>query len=101
MGSMSPMGVDPARGLGQRFGGHVVDAEVIEVAPAPAAPRGPSMGQKRACIEREIKQRRRVYPRLVAAGKMSQAFADEQTAIMEAILADYPAEPPAQGEMFR
>lgn len=46
--------------------------------------------QKRAAIEREIKMRRRVYPRWVEAGRMSQAKADEEIAIMEAILADYP-----------
>lgn len=44
---------------------------------------------KLAAVEREIKQRRRVYPRLVAAEKMSQNFADEQIAVMEAIAADY------------
>lgn len=53
--------------------------------------------QKRRCIEREIKQRERVYPRLVLAGKISQAFADEQLAIMRAILDDYPEQPPLQG----
>jgi len=46
--------------------------------------------QKRAAIEREIKMRRRVYPRWVEAGRMSQAKADEEIAIMEAVLADYP-----------
>jgi hypothetical protein len=56
--------------------------------------------EKRACIERELKQRRRVYPRLVSAGKMTQAFADRQIAIMETILADYPPESPAQGGLF-
>jgi hypothetical protein len=40
-------------------------------------------------IERELAQRRRVYPRLIAAGKMSQATADRQIAIMEAIRDDY------------
>lgn len=48
--------------------------------------------EKRACAEREVKQRRRVYARLVAQGKMTQAFADEQIACMAAIAADY-AEP--------
>lgn len=46
--------------------------------------------QKRAALEREIKMRRRVYPRWVADGRMSQAKADEEISIMEAILADYP-----------
>lgn len=38
---------------------------------------------------REIAQRRRVYPRLVSAGKMTQAQADRQTAVMQAIAEDY------------
>ena len=38
---------------------------------------------------REIAQRRRVYPRLIVAGKMTQAQADRQMAIMQAIAADY------------
>jgi hypothetical protein len=40
-------------------------------------------------IERELAQRRRVYPRLIAAGKMSKATADRQTAILESIRDDY------------
>lgn len=40
-----------------------------------------------ACVERELKQRAHVYPRRVAEGKMSQAFADEQVRAMEAVLA--------------
>jgi len=58
-----------------------------------------SRSDKRACIEREIKQRRHVYPRLVSDGRMSQAFADRQIAIMESILADYPSDP-GQRDMF-
>jgi hypothetical protein len=45
---------------------------------------------KRACIERELKMRRRVYPRWVEKGTMSQAQAYREIATMEAILADYP-----------
>lgn len=48
-----------------------------------------SREEKRACIEREIRQRNRVYLRLVEKGDMTQAFADKQVALMEAILADY------------
>lgn len=44
---------------------------------------------KAECAEREVKQRRRVYPRLVADGRMTQQLADKQTALMEAIAADY------------
>lgn len=53
--------------------------------------------QKRAAIEREIKMRKRVYPRWVQDGRMSQAKADEEIAVMEAILADYP---PRQGGLL-
>ncbi len=36
-------------------------------------------------IEREIKVRRRVYPRFVQNGQISQAAADRQLAVMEAV----------------
>lgn len=51
------------------------------------------------CADREVRQRRRVYPRLVASGKMSQEFADRQIAVMEAIR-DHFGEAPAQGDML-
>lgn len=51
-----------------------------------------SHAEKRAEIEREIKMRRRVYPRWVADGRMKQTDADRRIAILEAIAADY-AEP--------
>lgn len=38
-------------------------------------------------IEREIALRRRVYPRWTEAGKLSQAAADRQIAVMEAVAA--------------
>lgn len=44
---------------------------------------------KAECAEREVKQRRYVYPRRVGAGKMTQALADRQIAVMEAIATDY------------
>lgn len=53
--------------------------------------------EKRAAIERELKFRRRVYARWVSDGKMTQAKADHEIAVMEAILADYP---PEQTELF-
>lgn len=45
--------------------------------------------QKMFCARREVRQRQRVYPRLVDAGKMSRADADRELACMEAIAADY------------
>lgn len=48
-----------------------------------------SMHEKLKEIERELAQRRRVYPRLIDSGKMSRAAADRQTAVLEAIRDDY------------
>lgn len=48
--------------------------------------------QKRTAAEREVRMRRRVYPRWVAQGRMTHAEADHQIRVMEAIAADY-AEP--------
>lgn len=45
--------------------------------------------QKQQAAAREVAQRHRVYPRLVEAGKMKQADADLQIAIMSAIELDY------------
>ena len=39
------------------------------------------------CIERELRFREFVYPRRVRDGKMSQAEADRQIALMEAVQA--------------
>ena len=47
--------------------------------------------EKRKAALRELSQRRHVYPRLVAAGKMTQAEADRQIALMTEIEADYMA----------
>jgi hypothetical protein len=38
-----------------------------------------------ACARRELAQRRRVYRKLVATGKMAQEDADREIALMEAI----------------
>jgi hypothetical protein len=50
-----------------------------------------SAREKAECAEREARQRRRVYARLVFNGRMSQGMADVQIALMEAIAADYAA----------
>lgn len=39
------------------------------------------------CVEREIAQRKRVYARLLAEGKMKQEKADYEVSAMEAVLA--------------
>jgi hypothetical protein len=36
-------------------------------------------------VQREIRQRERVYPRFVGAGKMTQVAADRQIEVMQAI----------------
>lgn len=48
--------------------------------------------QKHIVAKREARFRRRVYPRLVVEGKMTQAEADYELRAMEAIADDY-AEP--------
>ncbi len=45
--------------------------------------------EKLECARRELRERKRVYPRRIEAGKMSQPFANEQIALMTAIVADY------------
>lgn len=45
--------------------------------------------QKLAAVDRELRYRRRVYARRIGEGKMTQALADEQIGVMEAIKADY------------
>lgn len=40
-----------------------------------------------ACIERELRQRAKVYPRLIESGRMTPNKAREETARMEAVLA--------------
>lgn len=45
-----------------------------------------SLPRQIQCIQRELSFRRRVYPRWVAEGKMTQAKADEEIAVMEAVI---------------
>jgi hypothetical protein len=45
----------------------------------------PTLDDQIACVEREIKLRRRVYPRRIANGQMTQALADKQIMLMEAV----------------
>lgn len=40
-----------------------------------------------ACVQREIRQRERVYPRRVQDGRMTQAQADHELGTMGAVLA--------------
>jgi hypothetical protein len=45
--------------------------------------------QKMEAAEREVKQRMRVYPRLIRQGKMTREQATYETDIMRAIARDY------------
>jgi hypothetical protein len=40
-----------------------------------------------ACVERELRLRHAVYPRLVAQKRMKQSSADREIALMEVVLA--------------
>lgn len=44
---------------------------------------------KEACARRELAKRREVYPRLIAAGKLSQDKADREIEVMSSIVDDY------------
>lgn len=52
--------------------------------------------EKAMCAEREVSQRKRVYPRLVENGKMSQQGADRQIDMMREIAEEYRARAIAQ-----
>ena len=45
--------------------------------------------EKYDCAVRELAMRRRVYPRWVSLGKMTQEKADREIALMQAIADDY------------
>jgi hypothetical protein len=45
----------------------------------------PTLDEQLQCVEREIKLRQRVYPRRIADRRMTQALADRQIALMEAV----------------
>jgi hypothetical protein len=44
---------------------------------------------KLAAVMRELEMRRRVYPRMIENGKMTQGKAAREIALMEAIASDY------------
>jgi hypothetical protein len=44
---------------------------------------------KMACIDRELKMRKRVFPRLVMHGRMTAIEAEREISIMVAIAEDY------------
>ena len=54
--------------------------------------------EKVACLKRELTMRHRVYPGLVARGKMTDVEAQREIALMQEIMQDYAAND--QGELF-
>lgn len=83
-------------------------ADRLEVAlrhrPAIVIPEGHAREELIACAERELKMRESHYPKWVELGSMRAKFATEQTEAMRAIVAvlrQLPAEPPAQGGLFK
>jgi hypothetical protein len=48
-----------------------------------------STADKLACAERELKYRQHLFPRWIAAGKISAGKAAHELACMSAIVADY------------
>ena len=50
------------------------------------------------CAEHEVRQRQRFYPRLIASGRMAQAKAERQTALMQAIARKLRAEAAVEAE---
>lgn len=59
--------------------------------------------QKADCAKRELGKRRWVYPRSVAAGRMSQEICDKEIGLMEEIEAEYRAkaeDEEAEGRLF-
>ena len=55
-----------------------------------------ALARQVACIERELRMRRRVYPRWVQEGRKPQADADREIAEMEAVLETLKALQPQQ-----
>lgn len=45
-----------------------------------------SLDDQIACIERELRLRRKVYPRFVRDGKLTETVADQEIGRMEAVL---------------
>lgn len=54
-----------------------------------ALPVAISTRDKLEAIERELRYREHVYPRMIHRGAITQAFADRQIAIMRGIAEDY------------
>jgi hypothetical protein len=53
--------------------------------------------EKRACLVRELRLRKKAYPRWVRAGRLRQEDAEREVAVLEAIIEDYSGETYGQG----
>ena len=54
---------------------------------------------KRRCVMREVARRARVFPKLVAAGRMSADVAEWELQVMREVLEDYGAPRPVSPEI--
>lgn len=45
-----------------------------------------TLAQQIECVERELEQRTRVYPRMIAKGTMTRVQADREKLVMQAVL---------------
>lgn len=59
-----------------------------------------TLAELAACAEREVKQRRKVYSRLIGKRTMTQADADRETAMMEQIAREYRKRAVTAGELL-
>lgn len=48
-----------------------------------------TLTDKLACLERELRYRRRVYPRWILEGRMTTASAEHECSVLQAIIDDY------------
>lgn len=72
----------------------------LRLVPAMSASRF-TAAEKATCAEREVRQRERVYARLVAAGRMSPDEAAKQIDTMAEIAAEYRAQAEAEAAKER
>lgn len=78
-----------------------LQASVAELTPPPPPSEGAvPHADKIACLQREVKMRHRAYPRWVGQGRMTQAQADHEIAVMTAVLSDYEAQVVPAPDLF-
>lgn len=60
-----------------------------------------SVDDQLACLERELRLRKRVYPGRIANGRMSAAQARHELAVMESLVREYRGKAQAQQQQER